>query len=165
VNYKDNQDELNNEIDAELSDLIEGTNERFPAFSNHKQLESFLRKSAVRQTVRNLPFASFLRQFRRSVDVPFDDFAKALNITPAVLEQLESRDALPWNIDASVIANIAQGLRLHIAAVEELAKNSLVIATVSREVVDRHTVEETIKQWLQAVRTELERRGAHDLLE
>ncbi|HXM46363.1 MAG TPA: hypothetical protein VN956_00755 [Pyrinomonadaceae bacterium] len=165
MNYKDNQDELNNEIDAELSDLIEGTNERFPAFSNYKQLESFLRKSAVRQTVRNLPFASFLRQFRRSVDVPFDDFAKALNITPAILEQLESRDALPWNIDAAVIASIAQGLRLHIVAVEELAKNSLVIATVSRKAPDSDIAERTISRWLQAVRAEFERRGAHELLQ
>jgi len=165
VNYKDNQDELNNEIDAELSDLIEGTNERFPAFSNYKQLQSFLRKSAVRQTVRNLPFPSFLRQFRRSVDVPFDDFAQALNITPAVLEELESRDTLPWNIDASVIADIAQGLRLHIAAVDELAKNSLIIATLSHRVSDRDIAERTISHWLQAVRTEFERRGAHELLQ
>ena len=165
MNYKDNQDELNNEIDAELSDLIEGTNERFPAFSNYKQLQSFLRKSAVRQTVRNLPFPSFLRQFRRSVDLPFDDFAKVLNITPAILEQLESRDALPWNIDAAVIANIAQGLRLHIVAVEELAKNSLVIATLSRSVSDRDIAERTISRWLQAVRAEVERRGAHELLQ
>jgi transcriptional regulator with XRE-family HTH domain len=165
VNYKDNQEQLNNEIEAELSELIEGTNESFPAFSNYNQLQSFLRKSAVRQTVRNLPFPSFLRQFRRSVDVPFDDFAKALNITPAVLEQLESRDALPWNIDASVIANIAQGLRLHIAAIEELAKNSLLIATLSRKVPDRDTAERTINHWLQAVRTEFERRGAHELLQ
>jgi transcriptional regulator with XRE-family HTH domain len=165
VNYKDNQDELNNEIVTELSELIEGTNERFPVFSTYKQLQSFLRKLAVRQTVRNLPFASFLRQFRRSVDVPFDDFAKALNITPAILEQLESRDALPWNIDAAVIASIAQGLRLHIVAVEELAKNSLVIATLSRKVPDRDTAERTISHWLQAVRTEFERRGAHELLQ
>jgi len=165
VNYKDNQEQLNNEIEAELSELIEGTNESFPAFSNYKQLQSFLQKSAVRRTVRNLPFPSFLRQFRRSVDLPFDDFAKALGLTSPILEKLESKDNPPWNIDASVIANIAQGLRLHIAAVEELAKNSLVIATVSREVADRYTIEETIKQWLQAVRTEFERRGAHDLLE
>lgn len=165
MSYKDNQEQLNNEIEADLSELIEGTNESFPAFSNYKQLQSFLRKSAVRRTVRNLPFPSFLRQFRRSVDVPFDDFAKALNITRAALEKLESKDAVPWNIDASLIANIAQGLRLHIAAVEELAKNSLVIATVSRKVADRHAVEEAIMLWLQAVRTEFERRSAHDLLE
>ena len=165
MNYKDNQEQLNNEIEAELSELIEGTNESFPAFSNYNQLESFLRKSAVRQTVRNLPFPSFLRQFRRSVDVPFDDFAKALNITSAILKQLESRDTLPWNIDAAVIADIAQGLRLHIAAVEELAKNSLVIATLSRKVLDRDTAERTISHWLQSVRTEFERRGAHELLQ
>ena len=164
MNYQDDQ-EQNNEIDAELKKLIEATKEPFPAFSNYKQLQSFLRKSAVRRTVRNLPFPSFLRQFRRSVDVPFDDFAKALNITPTVLEQLESRDTLPWNIQASLIADIAEILRLHIAAVEELTKHSLTIAKLSRKVSDRNLVEQTMKQWVQAVRIEFERRGAQDLLD
>lgn len=163
MKYKHTQEQSNNESDAELSDLIEATNERFPAFANYQQLQSFLRKSPVRRTVRNLPFPSFLRQFRRSVDVTFEDFARALNISPADLEQLESRDTLPWNIQPSLIADIAEGLRLHIAAVEALAKNSL-IATVSRKISDHHPEEETIHPWLEAIKTEFERRGAHDLL-
>jgi hypothetical protein len=96
--------------------------------------------------------------------VRFEDFARALDISPTVLEQLESRDALPWNIQPSLIADIAEGLRLHIAAVEALAKNSLVIATVTHKVSDPYTVEKIIDPWLQAVKTEFDRRGAHDLL-
>ena len=159
------QEEIDNEINAELSELIAATNEEFPAFSNPAQLQLFLRKSAVRRTVRNLPFSSYLRQFRRSVDVSFDDFAKALNIAPAVLEQVEARDALPWNVQARLIADIAEALRLHIAAVEGLANNSLAIAKLSRQVSDAQAAEGAMRRWLRAVTIEFERRGAHDLLD
>ena len=82
-----------------------------------------------------------------------------------MLEQVEARDALPWNVQARLIADIAEALRLHIAAVEGLANNSLAIAKLSRQVSDAQAAEGAMRRWLRAVTIEFERRGAHDLLD
>lgn len=118
----------------------------------------------MRKTIKTLTFSTCVRRLRTRVGVSTGDLAAALEISSETLEQLESNESVPWTQPPSVIAKVAYSFRLHITAVENLARNSLTIAKVSGRILDPDSTTQAIGAWLKEVRSNLEALGATDLV-
>jgi transcriptional regulator with XRE-family HTH domain len=164
VNYKDEEKELDKQIQAELRRRRGGNIQQSPSSSSPKELQALLKNSPVRKVVRNLPLSSYLRQIRTSLGANTRDFAVALNLPIPTIEELESKKTLPWTVSAPVVAQVAESLRLHIVAVERLATHSHTIAMVSRQLDDQELAKQLMQTWLEEVKVELQNRGANNLL-
>jgi len=165
VNYEDEEKELDRQIQAELGRRKGGHYKRPPSFSNSKELQALLKHSPVRKIVRNLPLSSYIRQVRTSLGATTEVFAAALNQPVATVQQLESKQMLPWTIDPQVVAQVAESLRLHVTALQVLSKHSHTIAFVSRQLLDPDLARQQMLDWLEEVKAELDNRGAVDLLQ
>jgi transcriptional regulator with XRE-family HTH domain len=165
VNYKDEEKELDQQIQDELRRLRGTRHQQSPTFSSHEELQTLLKNSPIRKIVRNLPLSSYLRQTRTSLGATAEVFAAALDLPVATVQQLESKHMLPWTIDPRVIAQVAESLRLHVTALKLLSKHSHTIAFVSRQLPDPDLAKQQMLEWLEKVKAELKNRGVGDLLQ
>jgi hypothetical protein len=88
-----------------------------------------------------------------------------MDIFSEALEQLELNESMPWTQPPLVIAIVAYAFRLHFNAVENLTRNSFTIASVSGRISDSAATTSQISSWLAEVRSNLEIRGANDLVD
>jgi transcriptional regulator with XRE-family HTH domain len=163
VNYKDEEKELDRQIQAELRRLKTASHQHGLSLSS-TQLREVL-KSTARRTIRKLPLSAYLRQLRTSLGATIEEFAVAVDIPVSTLTQLESKENLPWEMRPEMIAQVAVALHLHLTDLQSLTKHSHIISTVSRQLTDSKSAAEAMVSWLDRVRDELNRRGADDLLQ
>ncbi len=164
MNYHDEEIDLDAQIRAELHRLKEASNLPARTSPNPAQLRAIFQNSTVKKVVRKLPLSSYLRKIRTYAEATVEDFAAALNVSPDVIRKLEANESEPWNVPAYQMAQVGRGLRLHLTALETLTRNSYTVARLSRNLSDPKTAQELMATWLGEVRSELERRGATDLL-
>lgn len=163
MNYHD--EEIDAQIRAELHRLKEASNIPAGTSPNPTELRAIFQNSTVQKVVRKLPLSSYLRKIRTYAEATVEDFAAALNVSPEVVRKLETNESEPWNVPAHQMAQIAGGLRLPLTALETLTRNSHTVARLSRTLSDPQSAPQLMASWLGAVRADLERRGATDLLE
>jgi ribosome-binding protein aMBF1 (putative translation factor) len=106
-----------------------------------------------------------VRKVRIYAEASVEVLAAALNLTQDILKQLESNETVPWILPASAMAEVAEVFRLHMNAVEALTKNSHTVARRSGALPDPNAARQVMSSWLKEVRSELQRRGANDLVE
>jgi hypothetical protein len=165
VNYQDELNELDEEIRQELRQQSSASPRQPRQFSDSSELLTFLRSASVRKDVKTLTFSSCVRRLRTRVGVSAGDLAVAMDIPSEALDQLESNESVPWTQPPPVIANVAYAFRLHFSAVENLTRNSFTIASVSGRISDSSATASQISSWLAEVRSNLEIRGANDLVD
>jgi transcriptional regulator with XRE-family HTH domain len=165
VNYHDEEIEIDAQICAELHRLKEASNIPAGTSPNPAELRTIFQNSTVQKVVRKLPLSSYIRKIRTYAEGSVEDFAAALNVTPDVIRKLETNESEPWCVPSRAIAELVLGLRLHMTALETLTRNSHTVARLSRTLSDPRSAPQLMASWLRAVRAELERRGATDLLD
>ena len=164
MSYQNELDDLNNDILAELYLRHLSNNGLSPRFTSPLELLLFLKNSPVRRDAENLTLSAYLRRLRTDAGIGLDDFASALNLPPEVLAQIESNDSVPWSLSPSLMAEVACLFRLHIQAIAALTENSYNIAYFSGRISDRDSATELMSTWLSEVRSDLQQRGANDLV-
>jgi DNA-binding transcriptional regulator YiaG len=165
VNYQDEEREIDVQLRTEIRRLRETSEVPLETALNAKELNSLFKQLQVRKTVRKLPVSSYIRKVRTYVKASVAIFAAALNVSPDTIRQLETNESEPWTVPASAMADMMEVLRLHLNALETLTKNSHIVALLSRSLTGPDADLQSMATWLEEVRSELQRRGANDLVE
>lgn len=165
MNYQDEERELDAQIRAELQRLREASKTPLGNALNPAELRSLFQNIQVRKVARKLPVSSYIRKIRTYAEATLENFAAALNVSPEFIRQLETNESEPWILSPAIMAQVAQGLTIHMNALEVLIQNSYTIARLSRTLSDPENSLQLMASWLKEVRSELQRRGATELLD
>ena len=132
-------------------------------FDTPADLLLFLGRLPINRDVEPTSLPPFLRRFRTNAHLNIDDVATALEITTEALTEFESSEILPWELESSVMAKLANAYRIHIEAIDFLTQNSYQIAKLSKALKEPDQVRSSMLKWLGNVRSEMEASASADL--
>lgn len=161
------------------------TVERVRARSVEKSFRALHRKPVMQIMGMHAPaFGEWIAATRRKARLPLKQIARVLKQEPAFIEQLESGETAPWQIDAETVAALVKLYRAHIDVVERLIRHTegAMLSTslppttrteprtdgMQTYMIDRFSSRSEFRpevaQWLSELRAALQRLQATDLL-
>lgn len=139
-------------------------------------------------------FGRWFEAMRESVRLTRKEIATALNQDPSFVERLEAGDVVPWAFSARDIGDLVCLFRVHMNAVSDLISNSIAVSQLpglgpvaarsqggrisearghsAKRALDLYLArkagpakpDQTVTDWMSALRSDLKRRGAKHLL-